>query len=241
MSPKYHPLRFLRIAGLSLFGALLCYRLVMAVLTGLADLYAAPAMVYLLEMKDRELALAAEDWWAVESRLNRGLALAPDNPDYLSALGYLQQLGSRLEQDTFGSVEKEQLKTLAYHSYARAAAQRPTWPYDWGDMALEQYRQANFGGASYHRALVNAARFGPWKDDTQLLVAELSLDTWDDLNLAARQAMLMTIDRGLLRQPDKMVAIIEGHAAWVSVCAIGQTGGAALQPLPNLRAECQRR
>jgi hypothetical protein len=216
------------------------YQLVIAVLTGLADLYAAPAMVYLLDMKNRQLPLAAEEWWAVEYRLNRALALAPENPDYLSALGYLQQLGSRQEQDAFSSVEKAQLETLAYHSYAQAAAQRPTWPYDWGDMALEQYRQANFSGASYHRALVNAVRFGPWKDDIQLLVAELSLDTWDDLNLAARHALLTTIDRGLQRQPDKMLSIFETHAAWASVCALGQGGRAALPSLPNLRAECRR-
>jgi hypothetical protein len=241
MSPKHHLLRLPRIAGLSLLGALLFYHLVTALLTGLADLYAGPAMVYLLDMKNRGLALAAEDWWAVENRLNRALALAPDNPDYLSTLGYLQQLGSRQEQDTFDSVEKAQLESLAYQSYAQAAAQRPTWPYDWGDMALEQYRQGNFSDAPYHRALVNAARFGPWKDDIQLLVAELSLDTWDDLNLAARGALLTTIDRGLRRQPGKMLSIIQAHPAWASVCELGQGGGAALPSLPNLRAECQRR
>jgi hypothetical protein len=148
-----------------LFGTFLLYRLVVALLTGLADLYASPAMVYLLEMKDRRLALSAEDWILVENRLSRGLALVPDNPDYLSTLGYLQQLGLRQEQDTLDPVERAELEKVAYQSYAQAAVQRPTWPYDWGDMAVEQYRQGNFAADSYHRALINAARFGPWKDD----------------------------------------------------------------------------
>ena len=241
MSLKNHSFGPFRIFGLSLFGALLVYQLAVAALTGLADLYAAPAMVFLLEMKDRQLELSGEDWRAVETSLNRALALAPENPDYLSTLGWLQQLGLRQEQDALNPAEKAQLETLAYKSFARASAQRPTWPYDWADMAVEQNRQANFSGAPYHVALVNAARFGPWKDDIQLLVTEFALDTWDDLNPAARQALLKTVDRGLKRQADKIVAIIEAQATWATLCSPGQGGSAAFAALPHLRAECQRR
>ena len=228
-------------AALLLFGALLVYQFVVAALTGLADLHAAPAMAYLLEMKDRKLTVAVEDRQAVETSLNRAIALAPDNPDYLATLGWLQQLGSRQEQNVLNPAEKVRLETLAYQYYARAAALRPTWPYDWGDMAVEQYGLASFSGAAYHQALVNAARFGPWKDDIQLLVTDLALDTWDDLNLAARQALLMTVDRGLQRQADTIIAIIEARAAWATVCVTGQGGSANFAALPNLWAECQRR
>ena len=241
MPLTYHSKRFFRITGLSLFGALLVYQLVVAALTGLADLHAAPAMVYLIEMQDRKLKVAVEDRKAAETSLNRALALAPDNPDYLATLGWLQQLGLRQEGDALIPAEKVRLETLAYQYYAQAAAQRPTWPYDWGDMAVEQYGLASFSGSSYHQALVNAARFGPWKDDIQLLVTELGLDTWDDLNLAARQALLMTIDRGLLRQADTIIAIIEAQAAWVTVCVPGQGGSANFSALLHLRAECQSR
>ena len=233
--------RFFRITGLSLFGALLMYQLVVAARTGLADVYALPTMNFLLEIHDRHLELAEEDRQVVEINLNRALALAPDNPDYLSNLGWLQQIRLRQEQDTLDPVEKAQIETLAYQSYAQASAQRPTWPYDWGDMALEQYRQANFSGASYHRALVNAARFGPWKDDIQVIITVHALDTWDDLNLAARQALLMTIDRGLQRQPDTIIAIIEAYPAWDTVCAPEQGVIDDFAALPHLLAECQRR
>ena len=241
MSLSDHSKNFFRFAGLSLFGALLMYQLVVAAGKGLADVYALPTMNFLLEVHDRYFELAEEDRQVVEINLNRALALAPDNPDYLSNLGWLQQIRLRQEQDTLDPVEKAQIETLAYQSYAQASALRPTWPYDWGDMALEQYRQANFSGAPYHWALVNAARFGPWKDDIQVIITEHALDTWDDLNLAARQALLMTIDRGLQRQPDTIIAIIEAYPAWDTVCAPEQGGSAAVAALTHLLAECQRR
>ena len=233
--------RSLRMTGLSLFGALLMYQLVVAAGTGLADVYALPTMNFLLEIHDRHLELAEEDRQVVEINLNRAMALAPDNPDYLSNLGWLQQIRLHQEQDTLDPVEKAQIETLAYQSYARASALRPTWPYDWGDMALEQYRQANFSGALYHRALVNAARFGPWKDDIQVIITEHAMDTWDDLNLAARRALLMTIDRGLQRQPDTIIAIIEAYPAWDTVCAPEQGVSDDFAALPHLLAKCQRR
>lgn len=227
--------------GLSLFGALLMYQLVVAAGKGLADVSALPTMVFLLEIHDCYLELAEEDRQVVEINLNRALALAPDNPDYLSNVGWLQQIRLRQEQDTLDPVEKAQIATLAYQSYAQASALRPTWPYDWGDMVLEQYRQANFSGAPYHRALVNAARFGPWKDDIQVIVTKHALDTWDDLNLAARRALLMTIDRGLQRQPGTIIAIIEEYPAWDTVCVPEQGVSDDYAALPRLLAECQRR
>ena len=69
MPLTYHSKRFFRITGLSLFGALLVYQLVVAALTGLADLHAAPAMVYLIEMQDRKLKVAVEDRKAAETSL----------------------------------------------------------------------------------------------------------------------------------------------------------------------------
>lgn len=227
--------------GLLLFGALLMYQLVVAAGKGLADVYALPTMAFLLEVHDRHLELAEEDRQVVEINLNRALALAPDNPDYLSNLGWLQQIRLRQEQDTLNPVEKARLETLAYRYYAQASAQRTTWPYDWGDMALEQYRQANFSNASYHQALLNAAHFGPWKDDIQVIVTELALDTWDDLNSAAREALLITIDRGLQRQPDTIIAVIEAYSAWTILCAQKRGGSTAVTALTHLLAECQRR
>ena len=74
-----------------------------------------------------------------------------------------------------------------------------------------------------------------------MIITEHALDTWDDLNLAARQALLMTIDRGLQRQPDTIIAIIEAYPAWNTVCAPEQGVSDDIAALPYLLAECQRR
>ena len=120
MSLSDHSKKMFRFAGLSLFGALLMYQLVVAAGKGLGDMYALPTMNFLLEIHDRHLELAEEDRQVVEINLNHALALAPDNPDYVSNLGWLQQIRLRQEQDTLDPVEKAQIETLAYQSYAQA-------------------------------------------------------------------------------------------------------------------------
>jgi hypothetical protein len=230
--------RYLKMIGLGLLGALLVYQLVAAVRVGLGDLYAAPAMLYMLEAGDNQLDITPADRQAIEISLNRGLAFAPDTPEYLSNLGWLQQYRMAVDEESLDDTEWLRLSMLAYESYAQAAAQRPTWPYDWGDMALEQYRQRRFDGAEYNQALVNVARFGPWKDDSQVIVAELALYTWDYLRPEARQATRATIDRGLRRQRGVMIEIIEAYPAWPILCTAEEGNSAAL---PYLRAECQDR
>jgi hypothetical protein len=231
-------LLYLKMIGLGLLGALLVYQLVAAVRAGLGDMYAAPAMLYMLEANDNQLEITPADRQAIEISLNRGLAFAPDTPEYLINLGWLQQYRMAVDEESLDDAEWLRLSTLAYESYAQAAAQRPTWPYDWGDMALEQYRQRRFDGAEYNQALVNVARFGPWKDDSQVIVAELALDTWEYLRPEARQATLATIDRGLRRQPGVMIEIIEAYPGWPTVCSPDEGFSAEL---PYLQAECQAR
>jgi hypothetical protein len=233
------------ILGLWLFGILLVYQLTVVIRSGLADLYAAPAIVYLLDQQETEVELTPTEWQALEANLNRALALAPHTPRYLSNLGWLQQIRLTQEEDTLSEAERARLEFLAYDLYARAAALRPTWPYDWGDMAIEKYRQAEYASEAYHAALTRAARFGPWKDDEQLLIAELGTDTWSTLTPGARQAVLDTIDRALERQPDELIAIVDRHRAWGTVCEAAfrskASGDAAAPKQPGDRAAPESR
>ena len=224
--------------GLFLAGVVLIFQLVGAVRAGLGDLYAAPAMAYLREAQDQQFEIAPADRNAIEVSLNRSLAFAPDTPQYLSSLGWLQQYRMAADQESLDDDHRFRLSALAYESYAKAVAQRPTWPYDWGDMALEQYRQGQFDGAKYNQALVNVARFGPWKNDSQVIVVKLALDTWDELSPAARQATFATVDRGLKRQSGVMTEIIEAYPGWAAFCSAEK--GVSLA-LPNLRGECRSR
>lgn len=224
-----------KLMALGLLAVLLVYQLVVAVRTGLGDLYAAPAMRYLIEVDDSEMEISPADRQAIEHSLNRGLVFAPRTPEYLSSLGWLQQERMALGEAVPGDGEWRRLSALAYDSYVKAAVQRPTWPYDWADIALELYRQERFDSPEYHQALVNAARFGPWKNDIQIIVAELALDTWAELTPTARQATLAAIDRGVRRQPGVILGIIEASPARAAMCSAAVAGSAAL---PYLRAEC---
>jgi hypothetical protein len=230
--PSDYPVK---LTAVGLLAVLLVYQLVGAMRTGLGDLYAAPAIRYLIEVDASEMEISPADRQAVERSLNRGLIFAPGTPEYLSSLGWLQQERMELGEAVPGDDDWRRLSALAYDSYTKAAVQHPTWPYDWADIALELYRQERFDSPKYHQALVNAARFGPWKNDIQIIVAELALDTWGELAPTARQAALAAIDRGVRRQPGVMLGIIDASPARAAMCSAAVAVTAAL---PYLRAEC---
>ena len=233
--PSDYPIK---LTAVGLLAVLLVYQLVGAMRTGLGDLYAAPAMRYLIEVSDRAVEISPADRQAVQRSLNRGLFFAPGTPEYLSSLGWLHQERMAIGEAVPGDVEWRRLSALAYDSYAKAAVQRSTWPYDWADVALELYRQERFDSPEYHQALVNAARFGPWKNDIQIIVTELALDTWGELAPTARKAALAAIDRGIRRQPGVMLGVIVASPARAAMCSAAATATAAL---PYLRAECLAR
>jgi hypothetical protein len=216
------------LTSLALIGAFLTYKLSLAIRFGLADLYAAPAIRYIERTQDRGTAFTAEEWQATQTNLRQALLLAPSNPVYLSNLGYLHQMKLDNEKDTLEIDELARHVELAYEFYESAASVRPTWSYDWGNLAVEKYRMVQYSSEAYSRALSQTARYGPWKDDAQLLVADLGTDTWEFLAPEARMAVLDSVDRALQRQPDEIVAIIDAYEAWEKICqytaSIGSSG-----------------
>ncbi len=199
---------------------LLLYATFVALRTGLADVYSAPAMRYILGKNVAGEPLTALEWRQLEAAVRRGSELAPMNPDYLANLGWLQQV--RLTQDRESLVIEDVLRysAMAANYYGRAAALRPTWPYDWGDLAIEEYRLGRYTSPDYSQALVHVERFGPWKDDEQLLIAELGTDTLQFLSPEAQQAYLRNLDRALSRQPAQVNAIVDAYTAWEPVCEL---------------------
>jgi hypothetical protein len=92
--------------------------------------------------------------------------------------------------------------------------------------------------------LINAARFGPWKDDIQVNLMWMGLDSWYDLSQEARLATVATVERGLQRQAAKTIEIIDIFPAWPELCGVEASLESSDVPndaTPQITAECQKR
>src|SRR5204862_8014008 len=113
---------------------LLGYLLTIAARTGLADVYAESAKSYLQTKRDASEVLTRDEWQALYGSLTRALALAPGDPDNLSELGRLHRILLEANDLDAGEISRYGDAGAAY--YQAALALRPTWPWDWGDLAL---------------------------------------------------------------------------------------------------------
>ena len=206
---------------------------------GLADFYASPVISYIRFKQNTQTALTQTELQRAEVALRLGSELAPNNPEYLSYPGFLQQLKISQHVGRLPADDLVSIASLATNYYAKAAALRPTWPYDWGNLAVEEYRVGRYTGPVFSDALVLAARFGPWRNDTQLLVAELGSDSFDFLSDEAQRALLDTLNRALARQMPAIVEIINEYGVHDSIChaadAIDTSSSPARDAVETLR------
>ena len=102
--------------------------------------------------------------------------------------------------------------------YQAALALRPTWPWDWGNLALVKYQQYQDTSGVYQDALVRAVEFGPREPSLQRQVAELGSDSWSALNPAAAEAVLTAVDRALERDAETLSEISDAKERWQPLC-----------------------
>ena len=197
---------------------------------GLSDVYARPAISYLEDKNAADFRISEAEWQAVYDSISRADELMPGNPQYLDNLGWLEQIKLGQLADALDIEQVDAHVRAAENHYRGALAARPTWPYYWGNLALEEYRRGDFDTEQYSVALANAARFGPWKDDTQRLVADLGSDTLEFLSPRARREVLLNLERGLNRQSDAMLEIVYD---WEFVCKTAKVPDISLPLLSN--------
>jgi len=195
---------------------LLVYALSIATRTGLADVYAAPAKSYLQTKREADEVLTREEWQAVYDSLIRALALAPGDPENLSELGRLHRI--LLEADDLDAGEISRYGDAGAGYYQAALALRPTWPWDWGNLALVKYQQYQDASAVYQDALVRAVEFGPRESSLQVRVAELGAGSWWALNPAAALAVLTAADRALERDAQSFSEMSDAKERWRPLC-----------------------
>lgn len=238
MDKALRPRSSLVIAFCVALALLLVWPLWIAARNGLSGLYARPAIDYLEGKRLGAYTVSEAQWQALENNLKHADKLMPGNPQYLQSLGLLQQLKlSMLDDDELSIEAKDAHASAAKDYFQRAVESRPTWPYYWGNLALEHYRNGNYAADEFSQVLANAARFGPWKNDTQRLVIDLGSETWEFLSPPARREFILSIERGLHRQPQNTVLIVRGESAWPTFC---EAGRALLDTtLPHLLTLCE--
>lgn len=198
---------------------LLIWPVSIAVRNGLSGIYARPAIDYLEEKRFATDSFSESQWRAIENSVTHAAALMPGNPQYLEALGRLHQIRLSVFSESMGIKDMDAHANAATAYFSMAIESRPTWPYYWGNLALEHYRRGNVASAVYGQAMANAARFGPWKNDTQRLIMDLGSETWPFLDADVQREFILNLERGLHRQPQNTVRIVRDNDAWVHVCA----------------------
>ena len=160
----------------------------------------------------------------------------PRNPQYLEALGRLHQLRLTVFSDALSIEEMDAHANAARDYFQEAVESRPTWPYYWGNLALEDYRRGNYAADTYSLALANASHFGPWKNDTQRLVTDLGSETWEFLSAGTKRELILNLERALHRQPQNTLRIVRDYGAWPKLCEASD--GLSDITLPHLRTLC---
>src|SRR5207237_5000393 len=159
------------------------------------DVYAEPAKSYLQTKRDASEVLTRDEWQALYGSLTRALALTPGDPDNLSELGRLHRI--LLEADDLDAAEISRYGDAGGGYYQGALALRPTWPWDWGNLALVKYQQYQDTSGVYQDALVRAVEFGPQESSVQVQVAELGAGSRTPLNPAVASPLLRPPDPAL--------------------------------------------
>jgi hypothetical protein len=195
---------------------LLGYALSIAVRTGLADVYAEAAKSYLQTTREADEVLTRDEWQALYGSLIWALALAPGDPENLSELGRLHRI--LLEADDLDAGEISRYGDTGASYYQAALAVRPTWPWDWGNLAFVKYQQYQDTSDVYQDALVRAVEFGPRESSLQDRVAELGVSSWSALKPAAALAVLTAADRALERDAQSFSGRSDAKDRWRPLC-----------------------
>lgn len=224
------------IASTAALALMLVWPAWIAARNGLSGLYAQPAIDYLEARRFDAYTVSKEEWQAIENSVTQADRLMAGNPQYLETLGWLHQLKLSLFEDELSSEEADTHANAARDYFEKAVDSRPTWPYYWGNLALEHHRRGNYPSDEYNLALANASRFGPWKNDTQRLVIDLGSETWKFLSPLAKREFILSVERGLHRQPQNTVQIVRDNDAWPELC--NANNALAGETLPHLQTLC---
>lgn len=159
----------------------------------LAGFWATQINSFLTDWQQKGEPPTAEAWQIAYQAANNAIRLYPVvNGEYYSHLGLIWQW--KQYQNFFGDIEAKHSRQQAVEAYRIAVTARPSWPYDWANLAFSKVRLLEFDD-EYKAALHKAMEFGPWRIGINKQVAEMGLISWDELDQPTKDLVVEAIRR----------------------------------------------
>ena len=191
------------LAGISL-SAILVFCSTVAADRGLASLYAHPGKSSLALWRAGKHSLLLYDWNVVRSSLEKGLSYDGHNPDLLHELGAAHE--AEVAYFPPGATAAGNHRDTARKYYLESLAGRPTWPHDWIDLALVDYRLDRING-EFYQAMHQALTLGPWESRVQYVAADIGMHHWYKFDDEMKNIITGVIHDGIRNRDNAMTML----------------------------------
>jgi hypothetical protein len=144
------------------------------------------------------------------------LRYASDNPWALEGLGALDLASMRnstIPREALASARDARIR------FRQALVQRPTSPFLWANLALSKLYLDKIDD-ELMAALRHADELGPWEPASQQTTLFVGLAVWQELDPGLRQALVHILERGGLRNAQKMLEITKSYGRFDLICPI---------------------
>ena len=142
------------------------------------------------------------------------------------ALALAKMRASRIPREALAATKD------AHQRFRQALLLRPTSPFLWANLALTKLYLNEIDGELL-AALRHADELGPWEPTVQQTVLFVGLATWQELDPEMRTSLARTLERGALRNRQKLFEIVKSYRRFDLVCAIREYA-------PVAAADCRK-
>ena len=139
----------------------------------------------------------------------------PDNPAYHEGFADLYLLRLRAVPVSLDSMRP--FLQLALKHQFRAAALRPTWPYNHAAIAVSKFYLGEFD-ADFSRSILLASRYGPWEAEIQSRMVGIGYRSWAWLGAPERDAVRGNLVRAQQYRPAETQALLVTLKSVLPLC-----------------------
>lgn len=179
------------------------------------------------------------DWQRAHSHISSALFFRSGNAAYLEDMAELHHWRSAQQGITAAELDQNLEQSLRF--YRSAIAERPLWPYAWGNLALIK-AQLRLWDSEFETALQRAQKLGPWEPSVQLAVHEAGLISWRQLDMSARRLVLTNFNNSFSAgywQVNTMLNLVDKYRYQAAFCYYAKKQDAAQNIQRLIAKRCQ--